>query len=778
MSISETNKAQKYASIAEVAAAQSKIYADKLESAPDYAEQAKEFADKAGVSASSANSAAIAAGESAASANNDAISAAQSASTAEGAAEAVFNSSLHVPTGEALTALPGASGRALSFPVFDDDGDASVKPLSEIAVLDSEGKIPVSMIPAVALSEIFVVNSQASMLALDAQEGDIAKRTDLGYSLCLSASPATDLSNWVQLNDDILSQLGLPSGATEVGAKDGNGNNTTVQGALDSKASLSSLSDSTGAEKIGYGDVTIAERLSYDVYFTGDSTSTVDAIQDFIDDNAGCTIHFPPGDFNITDWLFVPANTKIKGAQEIGIKSHSIRHPEYVSILNTMFSSPGITRFNLTGTPNKHVVTDVVEATADSAISAGISLCDENSGLKDVLITGWRRRTDGTFERPMTDGAPDAGATPCFDIGIFIPAISGCSVEGVAVIGYFGSGYAAMYLDASRSYLNNGSGNTFNINDRFKSNSMCDLTVQNDFFWPMDYNTPTQTTGPVSAYGIKLKGTDRDVRDLSKYPTVNGAASNWIWGGHGTSDQLYINTVARGIYFDAALRTFNGDTRLSDTTGANGYPIEGMAGRGSKIFFTNCTFRVGHIYLNRVTNFNMVNCYGEAGVFTQTNLTGRVTVVGGDILQGYQSVTLPNVDGSTPSVPYDYNTSPMFFSYGSGKSDRFQLFHTSPSNAYFRPHFDNKIANGYYDGTTRWAWSNTYTVQLTTTSITCFGTANSVNFVKPPRLPSFTTALRPTLNSADAGAQILDTTLGYAITWTGSAWKDGVGNIV
>lgn len=535
----------------------------------------------------------------------------------------------------------------------------------------------------------------------------------------------------------------------------------------------------TGAEQIGYGDVTVAERLSYDVYFTGDSTSTVDDIQDFIDDNAGCTIHFPPGDFNITDWLFVPANTKIKGAQEIGIKSHSIRHPEYVSSLNTMFSSPGITRFNLTGTPNKHVVTDVVEATVDSAISAGISLCDENSGLKDVLITGWRRRTDGTFERPMTDGAPDAGATPCFDIGIFIPAISGCSVEGVAVIGYFGSGYAAMYLDASRSYLNNGSGNTFNINDRFKSNSMCDLTVQNDFFFPMDYNTPTQLNGPVSAYGIKLKGTDRDVRDLSKYPTVNGAASNWIWGGHGTSDQFYINTVARGIYFDAALRTFNGDTRLSDTTtGVNGYPLEGMAGRGSKIFFTNCTFRLGDIYLNRVTNFNMVNCYGEAGVFTQTNLTGRVTVVGGDILQGYQSVTLPNVDGSTPSVPYDLNTSPMFFSYGSGKNDRYQLFHTSPSNSYFRPHFDNKIANGYYDGTNRWAWANTYTVQLTTASITCFGTANSVNFVKPPRLPSFTTAGRPALGLVDAGSMILDTTLGYQITWTGSAWKNGTGTIV
>ncbi|EPG4896850.1 TPA: hypothetical protein U2L47_001342 [Citrobacter koseri] len=535
----------------------------------------------------------------------------------------------------------------------------------------------------------------------------------------------------------------------------------------------------TGAEQIGYGYVTVAERLSYDVYFTGGSGATIEEIQAFIDANEGCTIQFPPGDYDITDWLFVPANTKLKGAQEISIKSHNVNHPEYTSIIDSMFSAPGITRFNLKGAPTKYIVTDVVEATDDASISAGITLSDENSGLENILIAGWRELTDSSYERPNIAGSVDAGATPCFDMGIFIPAISGCSVKGVAVIGYFSSGYACLYLDASRSYLNNGSGNTFNIDDRLKSNSMCDLTVQDCFFWSMDYNTPTQNTGAVSAYGIKLKGTDRDIRDLTKYPTVSGAASNWIWGGHGTSDQFYINTVARGIYFDASLRTFNGDTRLSDTTtGNNGYPTESMAGRGSKIFFTNCTFRLGNIYLNRVTNFNMVNCYGEAGTFTQTNLTGRVTVVGGDILQSYQSVTLPNVDGSTPSVPYDMNTSPMFFSYGSGKNDRFQLFHASPSNVYFRPHFDNKIANGYYDGTTRWAWSNTYTVQLTTASITCFGTANSVNFVKPPRLPSFTTAGRPALGPVDAGAQILDTTLGYAITWTGSAWKNGAGTIV
>jgi len=40
MSISDTRYAAKYAPIAEVAVSQAKMYADKLDSAPDYASQA------------------------------------------------------------------------------------------------------------------------------------------------------------------------------------------------------------------------------------------------------------------------------------------------------------------------------------------------------------------------------------------------------------------------------------------------------------------------------------------------------------------------------------------------------------------------------------------------------------------------------------------------------------------------------------------------------------------------------------------------------------------
>lgn len=100
----------------------------------------------------------------------------------------------------------------------------------------------------------------------------------------------------------------------------------------------------TGADQIGYGDVTVAERLSYDVYFTGGSGATKEEIQAFLDENAGRNCHFPPGDFDI-EWGMIPRNTTITGAQAVTVRSHSMRHE--ATTLATLISDPGFTRFNL-----------------------------------------------------------------------------------------------------------------------------------------------------------------------------------------------------------------------------------------------------------------------------------------------------------------------------------------------------------------------------------------------------------------------------------------------
>jgi hypothetical protein len=77
-----------------------------------------------------------------------------------------------------------------------------------IASLDGTGLIPTNQLPALAITQTSVVASQAAMLALTAQVGDIAVRTDVNKSFILTAEPATTLGNWQELltpTDSVLS---------------------------------------------------------------------------------------------------------------------------------------------------------------------------------------------------------------------------------------------------------------------------------------------------------------------------------------------------------------------------------------------------------------------------------------------------------------------------------------------------------------------------------------------------------------------------------------------
>ena len=68
-----------------------------------------------------------------------------------------------------------------------------------LAELDGSGLVPTHHLPALAITTTQVVNSQAAMLALTAQVGDVAVRTDVNKSFILTATPATTLGNWQEL---------------------------------------------------------------------------------------------------------------------------------------------------------------------------------------------------------------------------------------------------------------------------------------------------------------------------------------------------------------------------------------------------------------------------------------------------------------------------------------------------------------------------------------------------------------------------------------------------
>ncbi len=127
-------------------------------------------------------------------------------------------------TKASTTALTAETTRA-------EAAEALLVPLSSVganngvASLNSSGQVPSSQIPALAITETYVVASQVAMLALAASVGDIAVRSDISESFVLQTAGASTLSNWVQLlspPNAVLSvngQTGVVSlTASEVGA--------------------------------------------------------------------------------------------------------------------------------------------------------------------------------------------------------------------------------------------------------------------------------------------------------------------------------------------------------------------------------------------------------------------------------------------------------------------------------------------------------------------------------------------------------------------------------
>ena len=84
-----------------------------------------------------------------------------------------------------------------------DIGTAATKNVGTAAgnvpMLNESGKLDESIIPALAITEPHVVDSQEEMLALAAQTGDVAVRTDGAGSFILKQTPASVLDNWIQL---------------------------------------------------------------------------------------------------------------------------------------------------------------------------------------------------------------------------------------------------------------------------------------------------------------------------------------------------------------------------------------------------------------------------------------------------------------------------------------------------------------------------------------------------------------------------------------------------
>lgn len=91
-----------------------------------------------------------------------------------------------------------------------------------VPVLNGSGKLADSVIPNIAITDTFVVATEPAMLALTAQVGDVAIRTDVFKSFILQTSPASVVANWQELKTptDAVSIVNGQTGTVTLGGGD------------------------------------------------------------------------------------------------------------------------------------------------------------------------------------------------------------------------------------------------------------------------------------------------------------------------------------------------------------------------------------------------------------------------------------------------------------------------------------------------------------------------------------------------------------------------------
>ena len=167
-------------------------------------------------------------------------------------------------TSSVLASTPTATKAAFDLATTANATANAAIPLAQkaaangVATLDSSGLVPSNQLPAIAITNTFVVASQAAMLALTAQTGDVAIRTDLSQSFILTADPASTLANWQQL-------LSPPDAVTSV---DGRVGAVTL---TDKYAQLATANTFTG----GVQQITTASASTIGQIIKGSTSQTV-----------------------------------------------------------------------------------------------------------------------------------------------------------------------------------------------------------------------------------------------------------------------------------------------------------------------------------------------------------------------------------------------------------------------------------------------------------------------------------------------------------------------
>jgi hypothetical protein len=138
---------------------------------------------------------------------------------------------------------------------------------SGVAPLGVDGKIPSAYIPSLAIGDTFPnVASQAAMLLLNAQAGDIALRVDQNKTYTLLQEPASEITNWVALltPDAPVQSVNGQTGNVSLAKSDIGLGSVTNDAQLKIASNLGDLNNATTARSnLGLGSMAVEAVGSY-----------------------------------------------------------------------------------------------------------------------------------------------------------------------------------------------------------------------------------------------------------------------------------------------------------------------------------------------------------------------------------------------------------------------------------------------------------------------------------------------------------------------------------
>lgn len=271
----------------------------------------------------------------------------------------------------------------LTLSKISDAGTAASKntgtSAGNIPVLDAGGKLDTGVLPAIAITDTYPVASQAEMLALTAQRGDVAIRSDIKTNFILSTDDPTVLANWLALAipTDVVTSVAGKTGAVTLTKSDvglGSVDNT----ADSAKAVLSATKLSTARS----------------IALTGDVTGTVN-----FDGSANVSITTAYKNSGVTTGTYKSVTVDAKGNITAGTNP-------------TTLSGYGITD----ATPSSHVGTGGASHANATTTAAGFQSAADKTKL-DGIATG-----ANAYTHPTGDGNSHVPATGTTNSGKVLKA--------------------------------------------------------------------------------------------------------------------------------------------------------------------------------------------------------------------------------------------------------------------------------------------------------------------------------------------------------------------